>query len=557
MWIMKRLSLIIISLVLLSSCDDFLGTLPDNRTEVNTVDKVAKLLTSAYPDRTYVRWLELSSDNIDDMGEDNPNGGDLLHQQAYWQHSTIGDNESNVNLWQGYYKAIATANTALEAIENMGETKELLPYKGEALMCRAYAHFCLTMIYCLPYHPDYADQYQGIVYMEKPETTLNPKYSRSTLAYCYEMMEKDIVEALPLLNDEAYSVPKYHFNRLAGYAFATRFYINCMKWEKAIECADYVLGNDPAIMLRDWKAVNSLAYSYEPRTMDYIDPVHKFNLMMIPLFSGNGSVFSAWSGSGAKYTHNNRVSKTETYASKRPMGGSYDRWKASTMQNVYVHPPFTWDDNITNKVYMPKWPSQWQVSNPVLGTGYGRSTMVAFTTNECLLNRAEAYIHLKQYDKAAADMNVWNKSMFKVGEGGIVELTRERINEVYGNPESSAYIAEYTTEAPTSRKPLHPHGFTVEEGEQEHFIQCVLYCKRIDSLGEGLRWADVKRYGITVDRFDDSNYIDETTTGFVVGETLPYNDLRRALQLPPDVIASGIEPNPNNEDAPEHPFRNL
>ena len=78
MWIMKRLSLIIISLVLLSSCDDFLGTLPDNRTEVNTVDKVAKLLTSAYPDRTYVRWLELSSDNIDDMGEDNPNGGDPL-----------------------------------------------------------------------------------------------------------------------------------------------------------------------------------------------------------------------------------------------------------------------------------------------------------------------------------------------------------------------------------------------------------------------------------------------------------------------------------------------
>ena len=445
----------------MSSCNDFLDVLPDNRAEINTVDKVAKLLTSAYPNRTYARWLEMSSDNIDDMGEDNPNGGEFIHQQAYWQHSTIGDNESNVNLWQNYYSAIATANTALEAIEEMGEPKELLPYKGEALMCRAYAHFCLTMVYCLPYHPDHADEYLGVVYMEKPETTLNPEYTRSSLGYCYEMIEKDIEEALPLLDDEAYSVPKYHFNRLAGYAFATRFYISCMKWEKAVKCADYVLGSDPSIMLRDWNATSALAYNYGTRTMDYIDPVHKFNLLMIPLYSGNGSIFQAWSGAGAKYTHNNRVCKTETYRSKRPMGGSFDRWKASTMQNVYIHPPFTWDDNVTNKVFMPKWPSQWEVVNAVLGTGYSRSTMVAFTTNECLLNRAEAYIHLKQYDKAASDLNAWNRSIFKVGTDGIVDLTRDRINDVYGNPESPAYIAEYTTEVPTSRKALHPHGFIV------------------------------------------------------------------------------------------------
>lgn len=552
---MKRISLIIVYLLLLTACDDFLSTLPDNRAEINTVDKVAKLLTSAYPNRTYARWLEMSSDNIDDMGEQNPNGSQFIHQQAYWEHSTIGDNESNVNLWQNYYNAIATANTALEAIEKIGESKEILPYKGEALMCRAYAHFCLTMVYCLPYHPEYANEYMGVVYMDRPETTLNPKYTRSSLAYCYEMIEKDIEAALPLLKDEAYTVPKYHFNRLAAYAFATRFYISCMKWEKAIECANQVLGQDPAIMLRDWKSTSSLAYTYNTRAMDYIDPVHKFNLMMIPLFSGNGSIFQAWSGSGARYTHNNRVCKTETYRAKRPMGGSFDRWKASTTQNVYIHPPFTWDDNITNKVFMPKWPSQWEVSDAVLGTGYSRSTIVAFTTNECLLSRAEAYIHLKQYDKAAADMNVWSKSIFKVGEDGIVELTRNRINEVYGNVESTAYIPEYTPEQPTSRKVLHPHGFTIEKGEQENFIQCLLYCKRIDSLSDGLRWGDVKRYGITVDRFDDTNYIDDTTTGYVVTESLPYNDLRRALQIPADVIASGIEPNPRNEDAPEHPFR--
>ena len=548
--------ILILSLGLfISGCDGFLDVLPDNRTEVDTVDKVAKLLTSAYPSRTYARWLEISSDNIDDMGEDNPHGNTYMHQQAYWQHSTIADNESNVNVWQNYYKAIATANTALEAIEKMGESPEVLPYKGEALMCRAYAHFCLTQIYCLPYHPQNAKDYLGIVYMEEPETTLNPKYTRSDLEYCYTKIGEDIEEALPLINDESYSVPEYHFNKLAAYAFAARYYISTMQWEKAVECADYVLGNDPGLMLRDWKSTTQLSYNYQTRTNDYIDPVHKFNLLMIPLYSANGSIFQAWSASGARYTHNNRVAKTETYRAKRPMGGPYDLWKASTTQNVYIHPPFTWDDNVTNKILMPKWPNQWEVVNAVTGTGYSRSTLVAFTTNECLLNRAEAYIHLKMYDKAASDLNEWNKSMFLVGQNGIVELTRERINEVYGNEQSSAYIPEYTKTEPTSRKPLHPHGFTVEEGEQEYFVQCLLYCKRIDAIGEGLRWGDIKRYGIDIDRFDDNNYIDETTSGYVVSATLPHNDLRRALQIPEDVIASGIEPNPNNEDMPSHPFR--
>lgn len=554
---MKGLSKYICALLLLVGCNDFLDTLPDNRTEIDNADKVAGLLTSAYSNRSYASWLELSSDNIDDMGEKNPHGSEFYHQMAYWQHSTIGSNESNVNIWQTYYKAIATANTALQAIEQMGESEELLPYKGEALLCRAYAHYCLTMIYCLPYHPQKAQDYLGIVYMEEPETTLNPKYERSTLAYCYEKIRQDIEEALPLIKDEVYDVPKYHFNTLAAYAFATRFYISCMEWEKAVECAGYVLGNDPSIMLRDWKATGQLPYQYGPRSTDYIDPIHKFNLMMIPLLSANGNQFQAWSASCARYTHNNRICKTETYRSKRPMGGLYDRWKSSTMQDVMIHPPFTWDDNVTNKIYMPKWPNQWEVVDAVLGTGYTRSTAVAFTTNECLLNRAEAYIHLKQYDKAAADMDCWSRSVFKVGSNGIVALDRDRINEVYGNPDSDAYIAVSTQETPTSRKTLNPHGFTIEEGEQEYFIQCLLYCKRIDSIGDGLRWGDIKRYGITVDRYEDSDYVDETTVGYKVVATLAHDDLRRALQIPADVIATGIQPNPTNEDAPDHPFRTL
>lgn len=556
---MKRINIYLIisqftALLLLCSCNSFLDCLPDNRAEINSTEKVQKLLVSAYPSRTYVRMCELASDNCDDMGEGNINSTISMYQNSYWLDMTEAENESNVNIWQNYYKSISVANTALQAIEKMGETRELLPYKGEALLCRAYAHLCLTMLYCLPYDPEFADQYLGIPYIDEPETTLCPTYKRESLAEVYRHIDQDILAGLPLIDDSAYSIPKYHFNRLAAYAFAARFYLYYMKWDKVVEYADAALGEDASIMLRDWSATSQLSWDYSVRTNDYIDTSNRFNFMMIPLYSTNGLIFNAWSSYGARFSHNNRVSKTETFRSKRPMGGPFDLWKEDSYGKVYIHPPFTWTDNITNKVYMPKWASQWEVVDAVTGTGYTRSTFVAFTANELLLNRAEAHIQLEEYDDAVDDLNVWSKSFFKVGQNGIVELTRKRLAEVYGNPNSADYIAEYTSEKPTSRKTLHPNGFTVKMGEQEYLTQCLLYCKRIETIADGLRWCDIKRYGIEVDRFDDTDYIDDTTTGYKLNASLPTNDLRRAFQLPQEVISSGIEANPRNEDAPEHHF---
>lgn len=538
-------------LAVLSGCGEFLDELPDNRAELDTTDKIYKLLVSAYPARTYVRMCELSSDNIDDQGEDSPHSWRILEQISYWTDIVDAENESNQQIWEKYYSAISHANTAIEAIEKLGSPKELLPARGEALMCRAYAHFCLSMIYCLPYHPEKASEYLGIPYLTAPETTLDPYYERGTLQNVYEHIAADIEEGLPLLNDNIYSVPKYHFNRSAAYAFAARFYLYYMKWERVIECADEVLGSNPAIVLRNWDDARKVEWGKQ--ALDYIDPVHKFNLMLIPIISGNGNIFNAWSSSGARFTHTYRISKHETYRAKRPMGGPFDRFGSKSLDRVYIYQPYIFDT--WEKIYMPKWPAQWEVTNLVTGAGYGRSTMVAFTTDETLLCRAEAYIHLKDYDAAAADLDVWNCSYFKVGQNGIVHLTRERINEVYGDPSSENYIPEYTAEAPTSRKTLHPHGFEIEAGEQENMIQCLLFCRRIQTIADGLRWADVKRYGIVVDRFDLTDYEDSTTSGFRVTTTLDELDLRRAIQLPQDVITAGLTPNPRNAEEPNHPFR--
>ena len=71
----KALALII-ALILpaaFTSCNGLLDKQPDDRVTVNSPELVRRLLINAYPTATPTLVSELSSDNIDDYGTDNPN----------------------------------------------------------------------------------------------------------------------------------------------------------------------------------------------------------------------------------------------------------------------------------------------------------------------------------------------------------------------------------------------------------------------------------------------------------------------------------------------------
>ena len=46
-------------LVLIFSCDDVLSEVPDNRTEINSAEKISELLVGAYPEVGYVPFLTM------------------------------------------------------------------------------------------------------------------------------------------------------------------------------------------------------------------------------------------------------------------------------------------------------------------------------------------------------------------------------------------------------------------------------------------------------------------------------------------------------------------
>lgn len=89
----------------------------------------------------------------------------------------------------------------------------------------------------------------------------------------------------------------------------------------------------------------------------------------------------------------------------------------------------------------------------------------------------------------------------------------------------------------TIKKEINPIGFTLAEGDQKEIIQCILHLRRIETIHEGLRWQDIKRYRIEISHNREG----------LTNDVLAADDPRRAFQLPADVISAGLEANPRNK----------
>ena len=72
-----------------SSCEDFLSEIPDNRTQLNTPDKISEILVNAYPGGSYMEFLETMTDNVGES--QNLSGTTIKNSQNYfWQMGCLG-----------------------------------------------------------------------------------------------------------------------------------------------------------------------------------------------------------------------------------------------------------------------------------------------------------------------------------------------------------------------------------------------------------------------------------------------------------------------------------
>ena len=524
-------SLMLASVAILASCSDQLDTLPDNRTTLDTPKKIAGLLVTAYPDRTPTLFNEWMSDNTDYMGAQNSQGNRGGDQYFFWQEQTEGGNDSPEQVWMLYYEGVYKANEALAAIEDQGGPKNdiLRNSKGEALLIRAYDHFILANEFCRPYNGKTSTKDAGLYYATgiADFSAAAEQSNRGTVADVYSKIAADIEAGIPLLND-TYEVPKYHFNKQAAYAFATRFYLYYEKWEKAKEYADKLLGSNPAASLRDYRALQAMPLSKSEQAVKiaeaYCSASADCNLLVQTSVSNAGMALAPWLTS-KRYTLTNYLSETELFNSNNIWGTSSNLiWK-----------PFTVNSGESNFALLMKLPREFEIRNTTTGSGYLRTLNVDFTMDEALLNRAEAEIMLGQNDAACADMTIWMKNFFNTN----VTLTPTSV-QTYFKTVPYAY-ADAAKMVPSFKKHISPR-FTIDaEGSvQESLLQCLLNFRRIETVHQGMRWMDIRRYNIEIPR----RLIGANGKPSKNLDWLEKDDPRQVVQIPQSIREAGVAGNP-------------
>lgn len=526
---MKKIFIIISSLFCALSCN-FLDELPDSRAELQNKDNIAQLLVSAYPEFHPTVFLEMMSDNVDDyLGKDNIYSQRYTDQYGLWEDDTESEMYDNPkNVWEAYYQAIAAANQALESIEQLGGGEEFNQYIGEALMIRAFCHFTLANVFCMPYNPTTADRELGIPYSRKPEKQLDPKYERGTLAQTYEYIRQDLEAGLKLVGDN-YAVAKYHFTRESAYAFATRFYLFYQDWDKVIEYADMVLGEDPTVFFHDWAGTAEKTLDFDVYAQDYIDSNLKANILLTTGYSLTGVIFGPY-GTSKRFSLTS-VTDREVCEHQGPWGTKYKT------DFTYKLTLYSFNTSTYSFTCVPKYPYMFQYSDAVAGIGYPRTVVAQLTGEEVLLNRAEARILKGRIDTGLKDLYLWQTGKFKTFANAINAPSVEWYYSSCGD-----YDPIYNTQG---NRQLRPQGFIVKPGEMFNAIQCLLQCRRINFVHDGMRWFDTGRYGITLYR----RLIDKNGQIVEVEKILEPDDPRRAVQIPQDVIQAGLQPNPRNTTA--------
>ena len=504
----------------LTSCDDWLDKLPDNRMELQTPSDVSSLLVSAYPSAHPAYLLEMYSDNTDDCVNPSWSEASRFQAQAYnWEDITeTGEDESPQELWNRHYLAIASANAAIDLIEGKGSPAEYTEQLGEALLCRAYAMFQLSTVFCKAYNPATASTDLGLPYPTHPEKVVGTVYTRGTMEDLYGQIDKDLQRGLPLVSSN-YSKPKFHFNTDAAKAFAARFYLYKGDFAKAITYATEVLGADPTAKARDWDAYSALNMNDQIRPEAWVSADEKCNFLLQTVYSEWGAISGPYLY-GDKYAHSYRITYDEDIASKGPFGAANSTFK----QRV-------WSNTSLAKLFHRKVPYEFEYTDLQAGIGFAHAEYAVFTTEQLLLERAEAYALSGELQKAVDDYN----TLMKIYQNYPKTFTLKQIVDFYNG------VDYYTPKKATVKKHFVKPVYTIdaEGSDQEALLQAILHLRRIMEVGEGYRMQDVKRYGIVI-------YRRQTNASFTISavtDSLTVDDPRRAIQLPQDVITSGLEPN--------------
>ena len=542
--------------VALTSCNDKLDEQPDSRwIDIDNAKKVQQLLTSGYPNSVPAVICELMGDNLVDNNVIVPathnDAFSLFHEEAYkWEdvesYST-GDDDTPYTIWDNYYFGIATANHAIDAMKEMSpdpaHDPELAHSWGEAHLMRAYFHFVLVNVFAEAYKDEQQSSKDwGIPYVTSVENVVSIDYSDTLYSKrvneVYRLIEKDLLEGIDLIDDSKYKVPAYHFNRNAAYAFAARFYLFKRDYANCEKYADKALGTD-APALRNWRNMSS--NTIYTLLNAYNDEKAACNYLIQTTYSLQDRMLSACRyaiNNGMKFTTCPEGVDSATFATLPNVPNTKDVLYEGGGPNWNGRLPafdgkiFRWSAGSEYGSWLFRVYEYFEYTNKIAGIGHVHIIYQPFTAEETLLCRAEAKLYQGKTQEAIRDLDYWTASKVYPNH---TPLTQAGINRKYSGTPATNDCADDIHPAEMSPQ------FKVMEGDELNILRCILHFRRIETMFEGLRWFDIKRYGITVHHAYRGPQDYDITHDY-----LRWNDPRRVLKVPYNVKDAGYAPEKGN-----------
>ncbi len=486
--IKKKILYTLFIFITFSSCADYLEVTPDNRIEANTLEKVSEILVSAYPRGAYF-FTDWMTDDVEYIEENlqRPSMTDIF----LWEDADEHDDYNTVtNYWQEAYAAIAQANAALEALENITDdrTKFRSAIKGEALACRAYAHFMLVSLFAKNYDAGTAASDLGVPYVTDSEKVLLKDYKRNTVKEVFDNIEKDFTEALTLIDDEFYyGTKKFHFTEEAANALACRFYLFKKDYAKSIEYGNKILGAGLAFeksYIKDMFTYGGLAGNVAQRNF-FVAPTDRSNILIV----------EKQIGVGLRHYYGYRTS-ADTWNNAFPIPNLWTEEGSNNDDSRRIS--YGREINVTAKLK-----EEFYKESLTATTGFPFCVQPVIRGEEILFNRIECMIELGNYQDALTVLN---------------EFAKLR----YENP--------ITIDLATLKEKLGD----LSLDDKNALLTLLLKEKRKEFFQEGMRWFDIKRHQLAV--------VHKTAEKKDI--VLKADDLRKVLQIPSIATARGLAKNP-------------
>lgn len=268
-------SLLVLALLSLSACSDFLYQEPDQQISIEeqfstkdglheTLNGMYKSIEALVSDRYFV-YADMMGGNMTFSPSSTGQLSVLSNIENAFDYNDTEDDSDYSTFYESAYDIINQSNLILEHLYDAPDVSdaERQQVKSEALASRGFTHFLLTLLYGQNMsHPDAAANL-GVVYNTKVLQAGVDYPARETKATTYNMILTDIRDAINLhtVNQALnYGPSTSYFNPINMQALIARIALDHNDWDLAYAMADSTIQHSGislisrATYVEDWKS---------------------------------------------------------------------------------------------------------------------------------------------------------------------------------------------------------------------------------------------------------------------------------------------------------------